>query len=84
MVFITVFPLRKCVKFKKLKNNKTLLLFTEADKLCGKLYQKLNLLLGQKIVMDHMPLLMVCLEVIFIILMTYLMQVINAYFNLYV
>lgn len=43
------------------------LFFTEADKLCGKLYQKLNLLLGQKIVMDHMPLLMVCLEVISII-----------------
>lgn len=71
------------MKFKKLKNNKIFLLFTEADKLCGKLYQKLNLLLGQKIVMDHMPLLMVCLEVIFIILMTYLMQVINAYFDFY-
>lgn len=38
-------------------------IFSEADKLCGRLYQKLNLLLGQKIVMDHMPLLMVCLEV---------------------
>lgn len=35
----------------------------EADKLCGRLYQKLNSVLGQKIVMDHMPLLMVCLEV---------------------
>lgn len=37
--------------------------FTEADRLCGRLYQKLNSVLGQKIVMDHMPLLMVCLEV---------------------
>lgn len=36
--------------------------FVEADKLCGRLYQKLNSVLGQKIVMDHMPLLMVCLE----------------------
>lgn len=35
----------------------------EADKLCGRLYQKLNSILGQKVVMDHMPLLMVCLEV---------------------
>uniref|UniRef100_W4VRQ0 Phosphatidylinositol 4-kinase alpha n=1 Tax=Corethrella appendiculata TaxID=1370023 RepID=W4VRQ0_9DIPT len=35
---------------------------TEADNLCGKLYQKLNSVLGHKIVMDHMPLLMVCLE----------------------
>lgn len=38
--------------------------FTEADKLCSRLYQKLNSILGHKIVMDHMPLLMVCLEVI--------------------
>ncbi|EDW82565.1 uncharacterized protein Dwil_GK25066 [Drosophila willistoni] len=35
---------------------------TEADKLCGRLSQKLNLVLSHKIVMDHMPLLMVCLE----------------------
>ncbi|XP_055594149.1 phosphatidylinositol 4-kinase alpha isoform X1 [Uranotaenia lowii] len=35
---------------------------TEADKLCSRLYQKLNSVLGHKIVMDHMPLLMVCLE----------------------
>lgn len=34
----------------------------EADKLCGRLYQKLNSTLGHKLVMDHMPLLMVCLE----------------------
>lgn len=38
--------------------------YVEADKLCGRLYQKLNQALGQKVVMDHMPLLMVCLEVI--------------------
>lgn len=38
-------------------------MFTEADKLCGRLYQKLNSILGHKVVMDHMPLLMVCLEV---------------------
>lgn len=37
--------------------------FPEADKLCGRLCQKLNSVLGHKIVMDHMPLLMVCLEV---------------------
>lgn len=37
--------------------------FPEADKLCGRLYQKLNSILGHKVVMDHMPLLMVCLEV---------------------
>lgn len=36
--------------------------FTEADKLCGRLSQKLNSQLSHKIVMDHMPLLMVCLE----------------------
>lgn len=36
--------------------------FIEADKLCGRLYQKLNTVVGQKVVMDHMPLLMVCLE----------------------
>ncbi|XP_021707661.1 phosphatidylinositol 4-kinase alpha isoform X5 [Aedes aegypti] len=35
---------------------------TEADKLCSRLYQKLNSVLGHKVVMDHMPLLMVCLE----------------------
>ncbi|XP_073835112.1 phosphatidylinositol 4-kinase III alpha isoform X2 [Musca autumnalis] len=35
---------------------------TEADKLCGRLSQKLNSVLSHKIVMDHMPLLMVCLE----------------------
>ncbi|XP_037935498.1 phosphatidylinositol 4-kinase alpha isoform X1 [Teleopsis dalmanni] len=35
---------------------------TEADKLCGRLSQKLNSILSHKIVMDHMPLLMVCLE----------------------
>ncbi|XP_021707657.1 phosphatidylinositol 4-kinase alpha isoform X2 [Aedes aegypti] len=34
----------------------------EADKLCSRLYQKLNSVLGHKVVMDHMPLLMVCLE----------------------
>ncbi|KAM7348854.1 phosphatidylinositol 4-kinase III alpha isoform 1-T1 [Cochliomyia hominivorax] len=34
----------------------------EADKLCGRLSQKLNSQLSHKIVMDHMPLLMVCLE----------------------
>lgn len=39
--------------------------FLEADKLCGRLYQKLNSVLGHKVVMDHMPLLMVCLEVIY-------------------
>lgn len=38
--------------------------FSEGDKLCGRLYQKLSILLTQKIMMDHMPLLMVCLEVI--------------------
>ncbi|XP_067636083.1 phosphatidylinositol 4-kinase alpha isoform X2 [Eurosta solidaginis] len=35
---------------------------TEADKLCGRLSQKLNSVLSHKIVLDHMPLLMVCLE----------------------
>uniref|UniRef100_A0A182MWN4 Phosphatidylinositol 4-kinase alpha n=1 Tax=Anopheles culicifacies TaxID=139723 RepID=A0A182MWN4_9DIPT len=35
---------------------------TEADKLCSRLYQKLNSVLGHRVVMDHMPLLMVCLE----------------------
>ncbi|XP_055694049.1 phosphatidylinositol 4-kinase alpha [Lutzomyia longipalpis] len=35
---------------------------TGADKLCGRLYQKLNSVLNHKLVMDHMPLLMVCLE----------------------
>ncbi|CAD7087007.1 unnamed protein product [Hermetia illucens] len=35
---------------------------TEADTLCGRLYQKLNSVLSQKLVLDHMPLLMVCLE----------------------
>lgn len=30
--------------------------------MCGRLYQKLNTVVGQKVVMDHMPLLMVCLE----------------------
>lgn len=43
--------------------NTIILTILEADKLCGRLYQKLNSVLGQKIVMDHMPLLMVCLEV---------------------
>lgn len=43
--------------------NDSLSLYVEADKLCGRLYQKLNQALGQKVVMDHMPLLMVCLEV---------------------
>lgn len=56
---------RQCtpmVRIQMLKNLMTLF-FSEGDKLCGRLYQKLSLLLGQKIVMDHMPLLMVCLEV---------------------
>ncbi|XP_055374781.1 phosphatidylinositol 4-kinase alpha [Condylostylus longicornis] len=35
---------------------------TEADKLCSRLSQKLNTSLSHKIVLDHMPLLMVCLE----------------------
>uniref|UniRef100_A0A1B0G4D0 PI4-kinase N-terminal domain-containing protein n=1 Tax=Glossina morsitans morsitans TaxID=37546 RepID=A0A1B0G4D0_GLOMM len=35
---------------------------TEADKLCGRLSEKLKSILSHKIVMDHMPLLMVCLE----------------------
>lgn len=35
---------------------------TEADKLCTRLYQKLCTALGHKVVVDHMPLLMVCLE----------------------
>lgn len=30
--------------------------------MCGRLSQKLNLVLSHKVVMDHMPLLMVCLE----------------------
>lgn len=34
----------------------------EADKLCGRLYEKLNTMLVPRVVMDHMPLLMVCLE----------------------
>lgn len=34
----------------------------EADKLCSRLYQKLNTLVSHKLLMDHMPLLMVCLE----------------------
>jgi phosphatidylinositol 4-kinase A len=37
-------------------------LLSEADKLCGRLYQKLDSTLGQKVVLDHMPLLMVCLD----------------------
>ena len=35
---------------------------TEADKLCSRLHQKLNTNIGHKIMLDHMPLLMVCLE----------------------
>jgi phosphatidylinositol 4-kinase A len=35
---------------------------TEADKLCSRLNQKLNTNIGHKIMLDHMPLLMVCLE----------------------
>uniref|UniRef100_A0A1A9ULE3 Phosphatidylinositol 4-kinase alpha n=1 Tax=Glossina austeni TaxID=7395 RepID=A0A1A9ULE3_GLOAU len=38
------------------------LLKKEADKLCGRLSEKLKSILSHKIVMDHMPLLMVCLE----------------------
>lgn len=34
----------------------------EADKLCSRLCQKLNTVLSHKQLMDHMPLLMVCLE----------------------
>lgn len=34
----------------------------EADKLCSRLHQKLNTNIGHKIMLDHMPLLMVCLE----------------------
>ncbi|XP_017062942.1 phosphatidylinositol 4-kinase alpha isoform X1 [Drosophila eugracilis] len=45
-----------------LQNGLQFLLKKEADKLCGRLSQKLNLELSHKIVMDHMPLLMVCLE----------------------
>ncbi|KAH8303925.1 hypothetical protein KR044_012424, partial [Drosophila immigrans] len=45
-----------------LQNGLHFLLKKEADKLCGRLSQKLNLVLSHKIVMDHMPLLMVCLE----------------------
>lgn len=36
--------------------------FPEADKLCSRLYQKLNTVLSHKQLMDHMPLLLVCLE----------------------
>lgn len=36
--------------------------YIEADKLCSRLHQKLNSNLGHKIMLDHMPLLMVCLE----------------------
>ena len=35
---------------------------SEADKLCSRLCQKLNTVLSHKQLMDHMPLLMVCLE----------------------
>uniref|UniRef100_A0A336N515 CSON006612 protein n=1 Tax=Culicoides sonorensis TaxID=179676 RepID=A0A336N515_CULSO len=35
---------------------------TEADKLCGRLYQKLNSVLSHKSVLEQIPLLMVCLE----------------------
>ncbi|XP_055848789.1 phosphatidylinositol 4-kinase alpha isoform X1 [Episyrphus balteatus] len=45
-----------------LQNGLNYLLTKEADKLCGRLSQKLNSILSHKIVMDHMPLLMVCLE----------------------
>jgi hypothetical protein len=37
-------------------------LSTEADKLCMRLHQKLDTNIGHKIMLDHMPLLMVCLE----------------------
>lgn len=37
-------------------------ILTEADKLCDRLNEKLKSVLGHKLVMDHMPLLMVCLE----------------------
>lgn len=36
--------------------------FLEGDKLCGRLSQKLSSVLHHKIVLDHMPLLMVCLD----------------------
>lgn len=39
----------------------TFLFPTEADKLCSRLHQKLNTNIGHKIMLDHMPLLMVCL-----------------------
>ncbi|XP_055625261.1 phosphatidylinositol 4-kinase alpha isoform X4 [Toxorhynchites rutilus septentrionalis] len=45
-----------------LQQSLSCLLDLEADKLCSRLYQKLNSVLGHKVVMDHMPLLMVCLE----------------------
>lgn len=49
--------------FKLINNsNNVLSNFLEADKLCGRLYQKLNSVLSHKIVLEHMPLLIVCLE----------------------
>lgn len=37
-------------------------MLSEADKLCSRLCQKLNTVLSHKQLIDHMPLLMVCLE----------------------
>lgn len=38
------------------------ILFTGADSLCGRLVEKINSNHGPKLVLAHMPLLMVCLE----------------------